>query len=172
MHVARLFWRFLWSGVFAATLSAPALAGVSVNFIDPDSYTDVRQFESKIRVGDRQKILDELEAYLESLGSELGPNQQVTLDVLNIDLAGQTEVLSARQQNERLGRDFTAPSMRVKYVFEEGGQVIASDEETISDQNYLNHPTLRTDTDPLRYEKYMLQKWFRQRFVKRGATMQ
>jgi hypothetical protein len=143
---------------------------VSVNFIEPDKYTDLRQREFKVSDADREKILNDLRSHLESLGTELQPHQSLTVDVLDVDLAGQAEVIDSNQQDERIAREFTAPRMKVRYVFEEGGQVIASAEETISDQNYLNHPTLRYDSDPLRYEKYMLDSWFRQRFVKPDAT--
>jgi hypothetical protein len=158
------------SSVLLAATSLSAMAGVNVNFVEPENYTDLREQEFKVRDQDREKILDELRTHLESLGAELQPHQSLTVDVLDIDLAGQTELISPNQQNERLARDFTGPSMKLRYVFEEGGQVIASAEETIADQNYLNHPTLRTDDDPLRYEKYMLDNWFRQRFLKQGAA--
>jgi hypothetical protein len=163
----RILTHLVLSSVLLAATSLSALAGVNVNFVEPENYTDLREQESKVRDQDRERILGDLRSHLESLGAELQPHQSLTVDFLDIDLAGQTEVVTPdRQQDERIARDFTGPRMKLRYVFEEGGQVIASAEETISDQNYLNHPTLRTDGDPLRYEKYMLDNWFRQRFLK------
>jgi hypothetical protein len=146
------------------------VAGVTVNFVEPEGYTDIKQREFRVTREERDRILNNLRSHLEGLGSELEPHQSVTVDILDIDLVGREEIVSSRQPDQRVAREFNGPSMKLRYVFEEGGQVIASAEETIRDQNYLNHPTLHYDGDSLRYEKYMLDNWFRERFVKRGAT--
>jgi hypothetical protein len=166
----RIVTQLVLSGALFLSASLPALAGVTVNFVEPDTYTDLKQQEFRVTAEDRDRILNDLRTHLEGLGAELEPHQSVTVDVLDIDLAGQTETTSNRTEDQRVAREHTAPSIKLRYVFEEGGQVIASAEETVTDQNYLNHPALRDDGDSLRYEKYMLDNWFRQRFIKRGAT--
>lgn len=151
---------------FVAAMAAPALAGVDVSFIDPEHFTDIKQREFTTTDADRQRILDDLRSHIEGLGARLQPLQTVTVEVLDIDLAGKVDPVPLKQ-DLRTAPEFAAPRIKLRYVFEEGGQVIASAEEWVSDDNYLNHPTLRTNSDPLRYEKYMLDNWFEQRFVRR-----
>jgi hypothetical protein len=153
-----------------SSASVPVIAGVNVSFVEPDKYTDLRQRDFRTTNADRDAILNDLKAHLEALGSQLQPHQAVTVEVIDIDLAGESENLATNAQDQRVAREFSGPTIKLRYVFEEGGQVIASAEETVRDQNYLNHPTLKTDSDPLRYEKYMLDDWFKTRFVQRRAA--
>lgn len=46
-----------------------------------------------------------------------------------------------------------------------GGKQVAGGEEWVADLNYTHGLSTRMDTDPLRYEKRMLNLWFKARFV-------
>ena len=82
--------RYLILACLLTTGIRPAVAGtVTVSFIHPENYTGASlqgRYETK---ADRW-TLDQIGRYLESLGGRLGPQQVLTLDVLNVDLAGKS----------------------------------------------------------------------------------
>ena len=55
------------------------------------------------------------------------------------------------------------PRMQLRYRLTQGGRTLEQREESISDRNYLDTSSGRV-SDPLRYEKNMLEAWFRDRF--------
>ena len=63
----------------------------------------------------------------------------------------------------------TWPRITVRYSLEESAAVRSSATETIVDQNYLGQASGYFQSDSLRYEKAMLDDWFRTRFVERRA---
>jgi hypothetical protein len=48
---------------------------------------------------------------------------------------------------------------------------VANGDETISDINYLMRASIAYSSDSLRYEKAMLDEWFRTRFVDRQPAL-
>ena len=88
--------------------------------------------------------------------------------MLDVDLAGLVEPWHYRLPYDvRVLRSVTWPSVKLRYRLVQGEQVLASGDETISDMNYLEHPNAYSTTDPLRYEKWMLDEWFEDRLVDR-----
>jgi hypothetical protein len=62
-------------------------------------------------------------------------------------------------------REITWPRIKLRYVLLQDGDSLMSAEETIADHDYLRRPPGRFASDPLGYEKAMLDDWFRLRFV-------
>ncbi len=144
----------------------PAVAGtVTVSFIHPETYTDASLsggYETKAD----QWTLDEIGHYLESLGARLAPQQVLTLDVLNVDLAGKIEWWRRRAYDLRILRDVYSPRFVLHYRLAEGGRTLLEAEETVVDPMYLANPELYfIPSDPLRFEKAMLGSWFQARFA-------
>jgi len=67
-------------------------------------------------------------------------------------------------------RTVTWPSIKLRYVLKQGEQVLAGGEETVSDMAYLDHINSYPSSDPLRYDKRMLDRWFQQRLIERTAA--
>lgn len=86
------------------------------------------------------------------------------IEVLELDLAGRFEPWRARSYDVRSLTDITWPRMTLRYTLTQGGRVTARGEERISDMAYLMTAGMRFDSDSLRYEKKMLDDWFRLRF--------
>ena len=57
-------------------------------------------------------------------------------------------------------------SAKLRYRLESNGRVLASMEETVSDMAYSVHLGSYAGSEPLSQEKYMLKRWFRERFAK------
>lgn len=144
-------------GGLLALAAGGAQAAVSVIFNETQRYSDV-----PFATADRQEVLGQLEDHFKKLGKYLPPDQDLNIEVLDIDLAGR-EV-----PNFRSGRDLRVingradwPHMQLRYSLQQNGQVIKSGEAQLQDMNYQNNSSNRYfDSEPLRYEKQMIDDWF------------
>ena len=134
--------RYLILACLLTTGIRPAVAGtVTVSFIHPENHTDASlhgRYETK---ADRW-TLDQIGRYLESLGGRLGPQQVLTLDVLNVDLAGKIEWWRKNAYHLRILRDVYPPRIALHYRLAEGRRTLLEGEETVVDPNYLANPAL------------------------------
>jgi hypothetical protein len=152
--------RALFLVVVAGLMLPPraAQAGVSVRFTNPERYTDADSYG----LGSYRFTMTFVRQYLEEMGKALlRPGQDLKIDVLNIDLAG-TSQLSRSGRDLRVMRDITPPSFRLRYVLKEKGRPPRSGEETVTD---LNYQSTRLASERFTYEKALLRDWFRQRFA-------
>ena len=149
----------LFGATLAVLILAPAtsFAGVKVRFINPERYSDAGSFDA----GGRETTLAAFRAHLEKLGARfLAPGQNLTIDVLNIDLAGENEPRGRTLSDVRIVRDVTPPRISLSYVLTEKGKRTRSGEETLSDINYQMNTSARLSSDRYRYEKALLDDWF------------
>ena len=56
------------------------------------------------------------------------------------------------------------PSFQLRYKLSGGNQAQKQGEERVADLNYTGHIASYGNRDPLRYEKQMLDGWFKARF--------
>jgi len=161
----RLLRSLVLSGAVVLAGTAAAHAGVTVTFDHPERYTDAGNPYGPVS---RDAAMRGIGQHLERLAARyLRPDQVLTIDVLDIDLAGRKNPLRAFAYDVRVRRQETWPRITLRYTLTQGGTVVASAEETVTDQSYLDRPGLARSPDPLRYEKAMLDDWFRARFVER-----
>lgn len=152
--------------VASVLAAAPSFAGVQVRFIAPERYTDAGSFGAT----SRDATIAEFRAYLRRLGERfLRSGQKLTIDILNIDLAGQYEPWRHGLSDVRIMRDVTPPSIRLRYVLTERGRRIRSGEDNLTDINYQMNPSARFSSDRYAYEKALLDDWFRRNFAGHGA---
>lgn len=149
---------FAGSLLLALLWMAPADAKVTVTFAgDPERYTDVRNHGLS--------MAGEIKATILRLGARyVPPNQNLKITILDIDLAGMDE--SFRNPNlPRILRSSTWPKIRLRYELTQNRRVISAGEELVSDQMYLGSLGGASSGDSLRYEKNMLDDWFRRKFT-------
>jgi hypothetical protein len=139
-----------------ALAAGGASAATTVNYIQPDKFTDL-PFDRT----DRENVLRQLNDHFNKLGQSLPAGQDLRIDVLDIDLAGR------EYPNFRAGRDIRItkgmadwPRMKLRWAVEQNGQAIKQGEDQIQDMDYQNHVSRYFDSDPLRYEKQMIDDWF------------
>ena len=152
------------AGVAMVSSVATARADVAVTYVHPENFTD-----AYLRGGYGAKALapalDGIRQHLELLGRRhLKPDQTLTIEVLDLDLAGQLEPWRAYAYDVRYMREVTWPKMKLRYTLVQNGVTLAQGEESISDMSYLMDASARVSNDSLRYEKTMLDDWFRNRF--------
>ena len=137
-----------------------AMAGATVSFVHPENYADMPFAE-----WEREEVLKVLQEHFEKLGKTLPEGQELKVEVLDLDLAGRL-VPSIRHARElrvmKGGADW--PHMHIRYTLTQGDKVLASGEERLADMAYLDRNPRYADGDLLRYEKRMVEEWFRKTF--------
>jgi len=136
--------------------SVAANAAVAVHFVKPEEYPDM-----PFSPVDRDAVLKDVSDYFVKLGKNLPEGTDLRIDVLDLDLAGHLEPSRRGGRDLRIlrgGADW--PRMRLRFSMESGGQVVNSGEVQLQDMDYQSHARRVSDSDPLRYEKQMIDDWF------------
>jgi len=146
----------------AAVLAAlPAVATVTVSFPSP-SYSDIGRNGS----AEADEVKNELARHIQSLDTKyLKGNDNLWVEVIDVDLAGGRIMTGRRDVRvSRGGAD--VPTIVVRYRLERDGKM-TSGEDTLKELNY-QQSTLQasSNSDPLHYEKRLLDGWFKERFAR------
>ena len=144
------------AGLFLLSAGA-ASAAVTVTYIHPEKFTDL-----PFTPWDREQALEDLAGHFQKLGQALPPGQDLKIDVLDVDLAGREQPTRRGAHEIRVlrgGADW--PRIHLHYSLESGGTVLKSGDAQISDMMYMGRLQRYSDGDTLRYEKQMLDDWFR-----------
>lgn len=150
-------------------LASPCYAAVEVTFLHPEAYSDA-SLRNGYGAKGREAALRGIREHLVRLGARyLKPGRALEVEVLDIDLAGRFESWRPYAYDVRILRDITWPRMKLRYVLHDDGRRIACAEELVSDRTYLMKAGTRSSRDPLKYEKAMLDDWFRSRIARAGA---
>jgi hypothetical protein len=157
------------SGALAGAVagSAQAAGAVEVSFIEPAHYTDAGRNPSDVRSNEVT-----LEQFIRNLGKRyLADGQVLKIDVLDVDLAGTVRPARGSGLDLRIVRGSAdMPHIRLRYALTDGGVVVKTAEETLTDLNYARHTSDYATSDPLRHEKRMLSDWFKANFVSRKSA--
>ena len=159
--------KYRWIVLGLLSLSAAAHADVQVNFVHPEKFSDIRDSN-----GFRDdSMLKELKAYMVKEAGQVLPGREVRFDVTDVNLAGEIEPWRDARWI-RVMRSVTPPSIVLSYEVREGGRVVQHGEATLRDIAYQDRSIAPTfSSDPLRYEKSMLDRWMRQEFNAKVATV-
>ncbi len=142
--------------VALATAPAAHAAGqVQVKWIDPDKFADAGRgaFE-------RERTLDALAEHLKGLGRQLPDGQTLSIEVTDLELAGELEPFGRFHQDVRVLRGRADwPRISLRYSLTDGTRTLARGDADLSDPNYLYRSLRSTRTGALAYEKRMLDDW-------------
>lgn len=141
-------------------LAGPATAGQArVNFIEPEQFADLGR-----STVDREHVLKSLGDYIQKLGSRLPEGQTLSVDVTDVDLAGELRYWGAHELRVLRGRaDW--PHLNLRWTLQAADGTSQRGEARLDDPNYLM--SLRAvdhQNGDLVYEKRMLRKWFEATF--------
>jgi hypothetical protein len=157
--------RTVLAAVVALLASSAALAEVTVTYTKPDDYTDLARGEY-----DRERVLKQFTDYFATLEKKLPPGENLKIDVLDIDLAGRMYPRRNGDEIRVLNGGADWPRMHLRYTLEKDGQVLRSGDDNIANMNYQQSRSSYFDSDPLRYEKQMLDDWFNKAIVPKVAA--
>ncbi len=144
------------SGAFCVTSSA-ASAATTVTFVAPEKFTDM-----PFAAYEKDRVIAALKVHFEKLAAKLPEGQDFKVEVLDVDLAGERDYRANAPQDLRIlrgGADW--PKMDIRYSVESNGKVLKSGTERVADMNYLQSFNQYTSGEYLRYEKRMLDAWFK-----------
>ena len=142
---------------------APGSDKVSIEFIQPEKFTDAR-YENRYR--SHTRVTRDLAEYIYTLGDDYLPEgYHLAIQVLDIDLAGRYEPWRMHGADVRYIRDITWPRINLTFALRDSnGELVSQGEESVVDMNYLNGIQHHRQSDRLRYEKAMLDDWFHDHF--------
>jgi len=148
--------RHLAAAGLLALGAGSAFAGTTVNYIDPDRFSDV-----PFATWERDEVLKELTDHFSKLGAQLPPGQNLRVDVKDVDLAGR-EYPTRGVRDLRVVRSNGVdwPRIDLQYTVEQDGQVLRSGAAELRDMNFMDRIGRASDSDALRYEKRMIDDWF------------
>ncbi|MBT0585318.1 DUF3016 domain-containing protein [Alteromonas oceanisediminis] len=141
---------------------------VSVTWQSPDDYRDVRP-TNQSRTRFQEQTFNRLEAHFAEMAEALPEGQMLEVTVTDVDLAGQVWPssfvgLGSGAEDVRIIKDIDIPRMSFSYQLKENGLVIKESDVDLKDMGFL-HTSLRgSDSETLRYEKRMLDDWFKKEF--------
>jgi hypothetical protein len=137
-----------------------ASAAVTVSYYQPEHYGDL-----PFATWEREQVLQDLSAHFDKLGKTLPAGQDLKVEVLDLKLAGRLHPRSGAQEIRVLTGRADWPRMHIRYAVESGGKVISGGESQLSDMSYMDRVNRYSDGDRLRYEKRMIDDWFRKTIV-------
>ena len=158
--------KLLRTALASATLALAGTAGaagaVDVTFLNADNY-----FDAGTSKADERANLDVLARHLRQLGHRVLPSGHLLkVEVLDVDLAGTVRPTRRGSDLRTMRGTGDYPIIHLRYTLQAPGQQLRTGEEQIRDINYTrNAVNVRSASDPLYYEKRMLEKWFEQRFA-------
>ncbi|QOY95072.1 DUF3016 domain-containing protein [Massilia sp. UMI-21] len=141
-----------------------ASAGMSVNYVNPEKFSDLPTSD-----WERENVLRDLVKFFDKLAQDLPAGQDLTVNITDIDLAGR-EYPGQRATGDMRVREGKSdwPYVEIHYTLSANGQVIDNGVAQLRDQSYLLRPTkLSMENDSLRYEKRMIQDWFKKTILKK-----
>jgi hypothetical protein len=155
-NIMKTFMKTMALAGLLALAAGSASAAVSVTWIHPENFHDL-----PFPTVDRNEMLDQISDHFKKLGENLPPGEDLRIEITDFDPAGRL-IPSAR-----LGRDLRVlsgradwPRMDLNYAIERNGQVVKSGQSQLQDMNYQQTYNHYFDSEPLRYEKQMIDDWF------------
>jgi hypothetical protein len=149
---------------FLFAISGNVIAGQSeITWTEPEKYTDIRPgSESKKRF--RNRIFKNFEKHFIKLSEQLPEGQILKLNVTNVDLAG--DVRFSPMQEFRIIKDIYIPRFKFTYeLLNADKTIVDSGKVDLKDMSFMNSPSLHSKNDTLKYEKSMIDKWFKSAFI-------
>jgi hypothetical protein len=136
---------------------------VQVKWTDPAQFTEIRSSSNRFEAQSGNWV-QQLADYLRSSGSRrLPPGQTLEVEITDIKRAGDFEPQHGPRTNDiRIMRDIYPPRISLTFTLRDAnGGVLRQGEEKLIDMNYLGNTGLLSNSDPLRYEKRLLDDWLR-----------
>lgn len=150
--------KLIHHAVLAVAFLAPcagALAAATVTFINPDKMTDVPRHHA-----DRESMKAALLEHFNDLAARLPADQNLKIDILDVDLAGDVFPRVAIRDVRVLKGIGDRPAIHLRYSIEQDGKVLRSGERRLTNAAYLSSAS-RYSNELYAHEKDMLDDWFR-----------
>lgn len=154
-----------------APRALPEQGPVSVSWQNPEQFSEIRQSRNRFdaRRGD---WVQQLAKYVRTRAQrQLPPGERLQVDITDIKRAGDYEPWHGPQFDDtRFVRDIYPPKIELNFKrLDANGQVVEEGQRTLRDMGFLMSPRSGTDSDPLRYEKRLIDDWLYSEFKSTSA---
>lgn len=150
------------AGLTLALIATAAVAQVSVRYDHPENFTETREVKAFAPFRADPGYLDVLKAYIEKRAARvLQPGQSLEVTITDIDRAGSYLPTAGSAQPVRIVESVYPPRINLRFRLLDGqGQVIEQGERKLIGLGFLyDHTGGASDTDPLQYEKRLINRW-------------
>jgi hypothetical protein len=136
---------------------------VQVKWTDPAQFTEIRASSNRFEAQSGNWVQQLADYLRRSASKRLPPGQTLEVEITDIKRAGDFEPQHGPRSNDiRIMRDIYPPRITLNFTLRDAsGGVVSQGEEKLIDMNYLGNTGLLSNSDPLRYEKRMLDDWLR-----------
>jgi hypothetical protein len=167
--------------VLATALNVPAFpadsaasktqddARVEIAFSNPEKFTDVRETMMMESDKQRENVLAQIKDHLLPKAARQVPEgAKLAITITDIDLAGDFEPWRGTQFHDiRVVKDAYPPRINLAFkLTDAAGAVLKEGERQLRDVAFQMKATPINSSDPLRYEKALLDDWLRSEFRK------
>lgn len=149
-----------------APRALPEQGPVSVRWQNPEEFSEIRQSRNRFEAR-RGDWVTQLAKYVRTRAErQLPPGERLDVDITDIKRAGDFEPWHGSQFDDtRFIRDIYPPRIALTFKrTDANGQVVEEGQRTLRDMSFLMGPRSFSDSDPLRYEKRMIDDWLYKEF--------
>ncbi|MFN7137352.1 MAG: DUF3016 domain-containing protein [Thermomonas sp.] len=149
-----------------APRALPASGPVSVAWSNPADFSEITASGNRQAAAQGDWLLQLAQYMRKQAARQLPPGYRLELTIEDIKRAGQYEPWrGVGAQDVRIIRDIYPPRMTVRFrELDATGKVVAEGQRQLTDPAFLVNSGMINDTDPLRYEKRMIDTWLRREF--------
>jgi len=151
--------------------SLPEQGAVSVSWTDPAQFTEIRHSHNRWESKRGDWVRKLAEHLRESAAERLPAGERLDVVITDIRRAGDYEPWrGVSAQDIRFMRDIYPPRITLNFKrYDADGRIVAEGERKLVDAMYLSSTGSVNDSDPLRYEKQLLENWLRRDLKRAGA---
>lgn len=151
------------AGLALGLMATAATAGtVSINFDHPENFTETKEVKAFAPLRADGHYLDTLKAYIEKRGRRaIAADQSLDITITDVDRAGSYLPSVGSGQPVRVMEATYPPRITLHFrLLDREGKVIEQGERKLTDLGFLyDSAGGATNTDPLRYEKRLVDRW-------------
>lgn len=143
---------------------------VSVSWTDPAQFGEIKFSGNRWESKRGTWVADLAEYVRDESAQRLSRGQTMQITITDIERAGRYEPTARASLDDiRIVKDIYPPRMSLTYTLKgPDGQVLAEGARKLVDHGFLNGSSL-SNSDPLRYEKRMVDDWLRREFKQSPA---
>ncbi len=145
--------------------SQPDMSAVRIEWKDPENYFDVESADG-FDEDFRDNVFFQLEKHIKKIAKQLPEGQRLKMVVTDLDLAGRLwpgMFYGFNGGNDvRIVKTVDFPRVEFQYeLTDEQGAMVISGDENLRDMGFQQRVSRVFRSDPLRYEKAMIERWMR-----------